>query len=84
HGIEPLPGGGTVTVTGRTDRDDVVLTVSNPRTPGAPPREGNRVALDNIRQRFELAFGRRSGVTSEERADRYSVTLRFPRETGEA
>ena len=84
HGIEPLPEGGTVTVAGHRDDGDVVLTISNPRAPGATRREGNRLALDNIRQRLELAFGRRAGVEVEESEARYRVTLRFPAEVPEA
>jgi len=84
HGIEPLPEGGTVSIRGRRDDGDVVLTISNPRAPGATRREGNRLALDNIRQRLELAFGRRAGVDVDESEERYSVTLRFPAEEPEA
>jgi two-component system sensor histidine kinase AlgZ len=83
HGIEPLPEGGTVSVAGRRDDGDVVLTISNPRAPGATRRKGNRLALDNIRQRLELAFGRRAGVEVEESEKRYRVTLRFPAEVPE-
>lgn len=78
HGIEPLPEGGAVSIRGCRDDGDVVLTISNPRAPGATRREGNRLALDNIRQRLELAFGRRAGVEVDESEQRYSVTLRFP------
>jgi two-component system sensor histidine kinase AlgZ len=84
HGIEPLPEGGTVTVHGHRDEGSVVLNISNPRAAGARRREGNRLALDNIRQRLELAFGRRAGVEVEESEERYSVTLRFPAEVPEA
>jgi two-component system sensor histidine kinase AlgZ len=42
------------------------------------PRAGNRLALDNIRQRLDLAYGGRGSLTVEREADRYQVTLRFP------
>ncbi len=81
HGIEPLPAGGTVTVEGRCTDGRVSLRISNPRpSDGGRRREGNRLALDNIRQRLDLAYGRRAGVDVEEMPGSYSVTLRFPAE----
>jgi len=79
HGIEPLPEGGTVTVRGRVDGPTMVIEVTNPVAPsGRPSRPGNRMALDNIRQRLELAFPRRSSVNVQEGAGTYRVQLRFP------
>jgi two-component system sensor histidine kinase AlgZ len=81
HGIEPLERGGTVTVSGRVVDGDVELTVSNPVAPQGEPaveRFGNRLALDNIRQRLDLAFGGRGSLTVEQQPDSYRVTVRFP------
>lgn len=82
HGIEPLDGGGTVTIDGFVDGDDVVITVANPVTRDSigSPRRGNQVALDNIRQRLRLAYGERGKVEIREEEERYQVTLRFPYE----
>jgi LytS/YehU family sensor histidine kinase len=41
-------------------------------------RNGNRMALDNIRQRLQLAFPGRASVTVDDTDERYRVTLRFP------
>jgi two-component system, LytTR family, sensor histidine kinase AlgZ len=41
-------------------------------------RSGNRMALDNIRQRLELAFPGRASVEVADRDATYKVTLRFP------
>lgn len=79
HGIEPLPEGGTVRVEGRADGDEVSIEVSNPVSPTAQAvRSGNRMALDNIRQRLELAFPGRSSLVVNEAGDVYRVLLRFP------
>ena len=81
HGIEPLEHGGTVTVTGRVVGGEVELVVSNPvaQNPAASEqRSGNRLALDNIRQRLDLAYGGRGSLTVEQQPDRYQVTVRFP------
>jgi two-component system sensor histidine kinase AlgZ len=81
HGIEPLERGGTVTISGRVVDGEVELVVSNPvARNGGPgePRAGNRLALDNIRQRLDLAYGGRGSLTVEQAPDRYQVTVRFP------
>jgi len=80
HGIEPLPQGGIVDVRGRLDDGAIVLEVTNPKPSGrAPtPRRGHRMALDNIRQRLELAFPGRATVTVDDAESRYTVRLRFP------
>jgi two-component system sensor histidine kinase AlgZ len=79
HGIEPLPEGGTVTVEGRRDGDDVVIEVANPVSATARAvRSGNRMALDNIRQRLDLAFPGRASVAVDERESCFRVTIRFP------
>jgi two-component system sensor histidine kinase AlgZ len=79
HGIEPLPEGGVVTVDGRLDGDDVVIEIANPVSETARAvRSGNRMALDNIRQRLELAFPGRASVEVADSDATYKVTLRFP------
>lgn len=81
HGIEPLENGGTVTVSGRVVDGEIELVVSNPvAREGAPsePRAGNRLALDNIRQRLDLAYGGRGSLTVARDADSYRVTVRLP------
>jgi two-component system sensor histidine kinase AlgZ len=79
HGIEALPEGGVVSVQGRADGNMVELVVSNPvPTDRRPTSGGHRIALDNIRQRLQLAYPGRSSVTVEDSADQYRVSLRFP------
>jgi two-component system, LytTR family, sensor histidine kinase AlgZ len=79
HGIEPLPAGGTVTVRGAVDGHRLVIEVTNPVAPaGRTPRPGNRMALDNIRQRLELAFPGQSSVDVQEAGGLFRVQLRFP------
>ena len=79
HGIELLPDGGDVTVTGKRDGRYVQISVSNPVAPGkASSKDGNKMAMANIRQRFELAYGNRASVDIDDQDDSYTVTLRFP------
>ena len=84
-GIEQLPEGGEVTVTGRRDGSDLVIAMSNPVASGTErSKGGNKMAMDNIRQRFELAYVKRATVEVSDERDRFTVSLRFPLEEGEA
>ncbi len=85
HGIEPLPEGGTVTVEGRAEDGIVSIEVSNPVSATARAvRAGNRMALDNIRQRLDLAFPGRASVEVDEGSTIYRVKIRFPLVAGPA
>jgi len=81
HGIELLPDGGEVTVSGRRDGKYLVITMSNPIAPGQKrSKVGNKMALANIRQRFELAYSSKATVDVEFDGSSYAVKLRFPHE----
>lgn len=79
HGIEHLPDGGRITVTGRRDGDFLTIDISNPvGSAGSRRKEGNQMALSNIRQRYELAYGTRASVDVRQEKSTYTVRLRFP------
>jgi two-component system sensor histidine kinase AlgZ len=81
HGIEPLETGGTVLVSGRVTDGEVEIAVTNPVAPkgtAGDERPGNRLALENIRQRLALAYGPRGSLNVEEEPGQYRVTIRFP------
>ena len=79
HGIEQLPDGGEVSVTGRREGRELLITVSNPVAPGtARSTHGNKMAMSNISQRFELAYGNRGSVSVSDETARFTVSLRFP------
>ncbi len=80
HGIEMLPGGGTVTITGRLVEGQIEIEVTNPVPPqsGYGEREGNRMALENIRQRLELAWPGRARVETRQERGEFSARLIFP------
>jgi len=79
HGIEPRPAGGIVTVSGSLDGDIIGLTVRNPLPDaGGAAHAGNRVALENIRERMDLIYPGRSSVEANRIGDEYIVRLRFP------
>jgi two-component system sensor histidine kinase AlgZ len=80
HGVEQLDRGGTVTVSGRVVAGNVEIVVTNPVAPArsGSERPGNRIALDNIRQRLALAYDQAATLTIEQPPGEYRVTIRFP------
>lgn len=82
HGIEPLPQGGVVRLEARRGGDgNIVITVANPQPPAEVIRRpGNRLALDNLRQRLSVHFGGRATLTVDDTTGRYVATLALPYE----
>ncbi|MBM0104334.1 sensor histidine kinase [Steroidobacter sp. S1-65] len=80
HGVETLPRGGEVSIVGRRQNDQVHIEVRNPilSQSGYANREGNRMALENIRQRLELAWPGRARVETEQREGEFCARLIFP------
>ncbi len=85
HGIEPRPDGGEIVIDGaEVSAGMIEITISNPLpAPGDQSRrQGNQIALSNITQRFELAYGGRARISYGPEGERYVVRLRFPRVEG--
>jgi two-component system sensor histidine kinase AlgZ len=82
HGIEMLPGGGRILISGGAEGRRISIVIRNPRATGSAEahRKGNRIALENIRLRLQLAFGEQAGVALREVGDEFETTLYFPRE----
>jgi two-component system sensor histidine kinase AlgZ len=79
HGVEPRPDGGVVTVTGEFNKGMITIVVRNPvPLANLTVRDGNRLALANIKERLDLMYGERSTVKAGLFDDQYIVTLRFP------
>jgi two-component system sensor histidine kinase AlgZ len=79
HGIELLADGGEVTICGKRDGEHLEISVSNPVAVGKQrATAGNKMAMSNIQQRFELAYGSSANVSVDDGDSTYKVTLRFP------
>jgi two-component system, LytTR family, sensor histidine kinase AlgZ len=80
HGIEPLPEGGVIKVKGTVADGMVTISVTNPIAvnQNGLSTQGNQLALDNIRQRLELAYGDRGKLEIEKLADTFCVKVGFP------
>ena len=83
HGIEPSTEAGEVVV--RVDRRGEVLSleVDNPVCDAVRHHAGNRMALDNIRERLMLFYDLEAGLEIEEGGGRYRVRIRLPYRTSD-
>ncbi len=81
HGIELIPNGGEVRVRGTREGDMLRIEIRNPVTRGAgSKRDGNKMAMSNIQQRYELAYNGLAKVVVDDLVDEFCVTLTFPHE----
>ena len=84
HGIELLPNGGEVRICGEKETDHLKISISNPVAVGEKrSTDGNQMAMSNIQQRFELAYGNKASVIIDDDRDQFTVTLRFPLDEGD-
>ena len=77
HGIARLPAGGCVSVRCRRDAAQLRIEVHNP-LPAQRGATGNRMALDNIRQRLTTRYGAAAALQVQDGPDDYRVTLTLP------
>ena len=80
HGVEPSPDGGEVVLFGSCRKGRLQLAVSNTLPPGGEKvhRRGNRMALENIRQRLQALFGEAAGLGTGMVDGRYQVRIWLP------
>ncbi len=82
HGIEPAMGAGTIDIDiGRTGRY-IDIGITNPwqGDAAAEATRGNRIGLDNVRQRLALVHDLEANIESSVRDGRYVVRIRLPAE----
>ncbi|MEJ2444503.1 MAG: histidine kinase [Exilibacterium sp.] len=92
HGIEPLPKGGCVAVTVKVEDHRFILEVRNPlprkrgggmqrsKAAGGNTRQGNQVALDNIRHRLAAHFGPGARFTAAQEGEIFVTHISYPLE----
>jgi two-component system sensor histidine kinase AlgZ len=78
HGVQPRPSGGEITVYGRAEGDNIVITIGNPIAPAGADKPGHGLALANIRERLKLAFGNRANLITNRDSERFYAVLSFP------
>ena len=78
HGIQPWPEGGELRVYGRAETDNIVITIVNPLGPDEYDKRGHGMALVNIRERMELAFGPAASLITEQNEEQFFAVLSLP------
>ena len=79
HGVEPARAGGTVAIAAHSDGKRLEVTVANPiSADSGSHHRGNRIALDNVRQRLRAHFGDAAQLSAGQQGERYEVRLSVP------
>jgi two-component system, LytTR family, sensor histidine kinase AlgZ len=82
HGIEPSVASGSIDIDVTRVGRYVDIVVANPwlGEASAAATRGNRIGLDNVRQRLGLVHDLEATIDTTVRGDRYVVHVRFPAE----
>jgi len=78
HGIEPLSKGGTVTIQIYTEQNQVHLVLKNPCSTQSNHHQGNKMALNNIKERLTLHFDLEASLKSKQANGEYEVHITLP------
>ena len=82
HGIEPLTEQGVLSINIFLSRDEVHAILKNPYVAnGSRQKTGNKMALENIRERLALHFDAEASLESRINRDTYEVHIRMPYRT---
>jgi two-component system sensor histidine kinase AlgZ len=82
HGIEPSTAPGVLSINIFLSRDEVHALLKNPYiADGGRHHAGNKMALDNIRERLALHFDAEASLESRVNKDSYEVHIRMPYRT---
>ena len=82
HGIEPASTPGTVSINLFLSRGEVHAILKNPiPANGRRHQSGNKMALDNVRERLALHFDAEAALESRVVKDVYEVHIRMPYRT---
>ena len=85
HGIEPAASPGVLSINIFLSRDEVHAILRNPYIGGGARHQvGNRMALENIRERLALHFDAEASLESRVNRDTYEVHIRMPYRTTKA
>ncbi len=78
HGVEPGKGPGIIEIDIVRRDDRLAMRLANPYHPQHQHRQGNRIALANIKERLALHFDADATLTSGTVGDRYEIHVELP------
>jgi two-component system sensor histidine kinase AlgZ len=84
HGVEPGIATGEVLVRIERRGDRVLALIENPYVEEQQRRAGNRMALENIRERLALFFDAEARIETSANGQRYRVEIEIPYRTEKA
>lgn len=80
HGIQPRSQGGTVEISVEARDNQLTIAVRNPLPRRTEPavKPGNRMAMENIRNRLAAHYGDRASVRAEPQGEIFTTVIRCP------
>lgn len=78
HGIEPAAEGGEIRIGIQGDGEMLEITIENPTQADVAHAPGNRMALDNIRERLALYYDLEARLEIDSSANRFRVCISLP------
>ena len=81
HGVESSRDPGRVEIVIKRSGDRLKLRLTNPYRPEHQGRQGNRMALANIRERLALHFASEASLAAVAVGDRYRIDIELPYRT---
>jgi two-component system, LytTR family, sensor histidine kinase AlgZ len=78
HGVEPGTDAGEVLVHIERRGNRVLARIENPYLEAEAQRSGNRMALENIRERLQLFFDAEARIATHAAGGRYRVEIEIP------
>lgn len=84
HGIEPRHEKSTLLIKGNFDKNIITLTIQNPLPDSRPNREGNHIAIENLRLRLKSCFPHQSSLTLSSADNSFFTQIRFPYKTNQS
>ncbi len=81
HGIQLLPKGGTITIIIHKKNDLIEVTIVNPipaKDTYAKHTHSNKMAMNNIKSRLNVLYGRKGELESEHNDQYYKAIIRYP------
>ena len=80
HGVAQRAEGGLIRIAARVAQGRLLIVVDSPLPahPASGAGSGQRMALDNIRQRLSAQYGDQAGLDTRREGQRYRATLHLP------
>jgi len=78
HGIEPMVDGGKIEISSRIKGKNLVVSISNPLEQNADKKQGNQMALNNIKERLTIAFKGKSHFKINQTESTFKVEISLP------